>query len=190
MEEIWKEVKGFEGAYEVSSLGRVRSYLNNRHGLCNKPKIIKGSIGGHGYYALSLFNPITQKRVRILIHRLVALSFIPNPNNKPCVDHINTIRTDNRACNLRWVTVKENSHNSITYKKTIEQRRQYGKINRGSNNKISKPISQFTKDNVFVCSYGSILEASEKTGIKYGKIRHNVHGEQKYADGFIFKFKQ
>lgn len=188
MEEIWKDVKGFEGVYQVSNLGRIRSFLNNRYGVCDNQKIIKGSLGKNGYYTVSLYNPATQKRKKLLVHRIVAQSFIPNPDNKGVVDHINTNKTDNRVENLRWVTHRENNLNSITLSKTTKASRAYGVTHRGSKSASAKPVGQFTLDGSLVCSFGSVVEASEKTGISWRKITHNIHGEQSNADGFLFKF--
>ena len=97
---IYKETDQYSGTkivghrvYEVSNLGRVR--VNG--------KIVQPYFAGK-YLHIGKFN----------IHRAVAELFVPNPDNKPCVDHINTVRTDNRACNLRWVTIAENNRNSTT----------------------------------------------------------------------------
>ena len=111
MKEIWKDVIGYEGLYQVSNLGRVKSLDRfcidgrKRYG-----QIMKQVITNGGYFAVGLRKGKGQKRY--LVHRLVAEAFIPNTDNKPCVDHINTIRTDNRVCNLRWCTYKENCNNS------------------------------------------------------------------------------
>ena len=186
--EEWKPIKEFEGVYDISSYGRIRSFFNNRYGICDNPKIINGSLGKNGYYTVSLFNPLTQKRTKMLIHRLVALTFIKNTEGKGFVDHINTIRTDNRVENLRWVTRLENNRNVNTVSKIKKWSMAYMATHRGSNNPCAKPVSQYAIDNSLVGTYGSLVEASEKTGISLRKITHNVNGEQKYADGYIFKF--
>ena len=101
-DEIWKPIKDYEGLYEISNLGRVKSLNYSRTG---KEQILKPQKRKNGYLGVILCYKNTQKQVNI--HRLVAEAFIPNPENKPYVDHINTDKLDNRACNLRWVTQKE-----------------------------------------------------------------------------------
>lgn len=101
MKEIWKDVEGYEG-YQVSNKGRVKS-LNFRH--TGKERILKSNPDG-GYCLVSLYR--NGKRTSKKIHRLVATAFIPNPENKPEVNHINHNKRDNRASNLEWVTSEEN----------------------------------------------------------------------------------
>ena len=96
----------------VSNMGRVKSLGNNK---TRKEKILKNIKGKDGYLSVGLYKD--GKIKMYLVHRLVAQAFIPNSNNKPFIDHINTIRTDNRVENLRWVTSKENMNNSITIEK-------------------------------------------------------------------------
>lgn len=101
--EIWKPVVGFEGYYMVSNLGRIKSLHKRYEGL-----ILKPYDEGHGYRMVDLCKNGIEKKCRV--HRLVAMAFIPNPLNKREVDHINFIRHDNRVCNLRWATSKENQN--------------------------------------------------------------------------------
>lgn len=104
MKEIWIDIKEFEGKYQVSNLGRVKS-LKDSSGK-HRELILKGRSEGHGYLKVDLSKGGKCKSMRI--HRLVAEAFIPKPKNKTDVNHINGIKTDNRLENLEWVTRSEN----------------------------------------------------------------------------------
>ena len=131
MNEIWKDVNGYEGDYQVSSLGRVKSF---KYG---KEKILKPGKGSRGYLTVSLSK--NKKGKTIKVHRLVALAFIKNPQGKRTVNHINGVKADNRLSNLEWATDSENikhafanglscnkgenGTNKLTKKQVIEVRR-------------------------------------------------------------------
>jgi len=100
----WRKIEGHEG-YEISVEG-VRSYLNNRHGLLDTSNMRKLCMGKDGYLCLTIGRGNTYK-----FHRLLAIAFIPNPENKPEIDHINRNKLDNRLENLRWATRRENNQN-------------------------------------------------------------------------------
>ena len=109
MNEIWKDIEGYKGKYQVSDQGRVKSLNYNHTGY---ERVLKPRLTADGYLHVGLCKD--NKMKNCYIHRLVAEAFIPNPSNKPCLDHINTIKTDNRVDNLRWVTHKENRNNLLT----------------------------------------------------------------------------
>ena len=110
-QEIWKPVVGYEGLYEVSNLGRVKSV--ERY----VPRHVRGRIkevhsGSGGYPCVTLCK---NRKSRVTpLHRIIALAFIPNPDNKPFIDHIDTDVTNYSLSNLRWVTPKENANNVLT----------------------------------------------------------------------------
>lgn len=115
--EHWKDINGFESIYQISDLGRVKAlpkiiYYKNGKTQKRKERILKEQFGSTGYKFVILQD--SGKRVTKYIHRLMAEAFIPNPDNKPYVDHINTIKGDNRLENLKWVTVFENMNNPLT----------------------------------------------------------------------------
>lgn len=106
----WYAVKGYEGLYEITKDGRIRK----------TPRELHPSKDTQGYMVVQLKDFENKTKV-VKIHRLVADTFIPNPYNKPCIDHISTVRDDNRVENLRWATHKENNNNPIS--RTNRQKR-------------------------------------------------------------------
>ena len=190
MKEFWKDIKGYEGYYQVSNLGRVKSldrnvYCNRDDGHIRFQKgiVTKPSLAGIGYLQVHLCK--NGKCFHCLVHRLVLLAFIPNPKNKKTVNHLNGIKTDNRVDNLEWATQSENILHSFRmgFSKPLWK----GKT--GRNHNCSRAVLQFTKDNKFVAEHGSILEAQRKTGINDGSICCVCNDKRKSAGGFKWKYK-
>ena len=123
MEEIWKDIKGFEGLYQVGNFGRVKrnkrivNLSNGRYRTLNEA-VLKGTIDSGGYITQNLVDD-NGKHYKIRVHRLVACSFISNPENKKTVDHINRNKLDNRVTNLRWATSKEQRLNQNDTSKQV-----------------------------------------------------------------------
>lgn len=117
MQEEWKPVVGYEGLYEVSNMGKVRN-ASNKH--------VLAAHKASGYYIVLLCRPPKNSKVdhkTWLVHRLVAIAFIANPEGLPQVDHINGDRTDNNVTNLRWVTCRDNHMNPVTYARSLAAHR-------------------------------------------------------------------
>jgi len=180
MEEIWKPIPGYEALYEASNFGRVRSLFRYK-------KILKPSPITNGYLTVELWK--NKQRKRIGIHRLVAMCFCENPDNKPFVNHIDEIKTNNCADNLEWVTHVENCR----YGTAIERRTQhldYSKRrinNTGQIEACSKPIAQYTKDGRFVRNWKSASECARENGWQISNIRRCCKNEYATAYGFVFK---
>lgn len=118
-QEIWNEIKGFGGNYSVSSEGRVRSngLLKGKN---SKVRILKTELSKKGYLRVGLTKDGKQKKY--LVHRLVAIAFLDNPNNLPEVNHRNEIKTDNRVENLEWMSRRDNMNYGDRTKKAVTTR--------------------------------------------------------------------
>ena len=181
--EIWKPVMGYEGLYEVSNLGRVRSYQHDNE------RILSLCDNGKGYKYVQLNNGGRHKEY---IHRLVALHFISNPDNKSEIDHINGNPSDNRVflnedgsvnyekTNLRWCSRIENMNNPVTNKRMSEK-----KIGQDGNHKTS--ILQFGLDGNFIKKWNTIKEACTQTGTNRTSISACACGKYKSAGGYVWK---
>lgn len=190
MDEIWKDVIGYEGLYQVSNLGRVKSlphyeYLKKSdYKRFKKERILKPFKAGANYLAVSL-----GRGRKEYIHRLVAVAFIPNPLNKEEVDHINCDITDNAMVNLKWVTRKENLNNPITKKRNSTSRKGWYQP-KGKENKRSRPILQYSLNGEFIKEWGSQREIKRTLGYSNGNIYNCCALKAKTAYGYIWRFKE
>ena len=173
--EIWKDIKGFEGLYQASNLGRVKS-LKRPYGL--KEKILKPGLAC-GYYQVQLCK--NSKVKFYYVHRLVWEAFNGSIPEGLQVNHINEIKSDNRLENLNLMTPKENTN----YGTGIERRSK-----KQINGKKSKPVLQFTLDNILVKEYPSIRQAERETGFNQAYIVKCCKGNRKQAYGFKWKYKE
>lgn len=185
--EEWRDIDGYEGLYQVSDLGRVRS--------CDSIRITHNQFGEHkGFYKGRILKPRTKKdgysyavlckgckEKEYKIHRLVAQTFIPNPDNLPCVDHKNTIRNDNRVSNLRWCTYRSNIRDNLITKERVK--------NASANNgrKRSKRVVQKTLGGVVVKVWPSLNEA-RRNGFSHCNIWACCNGKRKMAHGYKWEY--
>lgn len=188
--EEWKDIEGFEGLYQISNLGRVRSLdrylLVERYGKTYK-RIQKGGIislqkNKDGYFQVQLHKGTRTTVYTYRVHRLVAEAFIPNPENKPCVDHINTDITDNRVYNLRWATYKENANNPLSIG--------HYKVGNSHPHSDRKAVLQFSKDGEFIKKYDSAEDAAMEIHMSKSSIQ-SVAGHQPHchtAGGYRWEY--
>lgn len=169
---MWKDIENYEGIYQVSDSGEVRSLKTNR--------VLKASVNPHGYLFVNLYKD-GRKPKHCLVHRLVANAFLPNPLNLPEVNHKNEVKTDNRTSNIEWMSSKENCNYG-----TRNRRISYGM----TNGKLSKPVLQYSLDGTFIKEWESAREVERKTGYKQSNVSRCCCGEYKKAYNFIWKYKE
>lgn len=181
--EIWRPVVGFEN-YEVSNLGRVKSlerYIFQKDGKVRLQKecILKPILDKWGYCRVTLYDGNRQKIMQV--HRLVALAFLENPDNLPCINHKDECKTNNNASNLEFCTQKYNVHYSRGWEKGQPK----------AVEKTSKPVLQFTKSGGLVAEYKSAKEAGRQTNIKDSSISKCCLKKPHHhtAGGFIWRYK-
>lgn len=162
----FEEYKEIFPSYYISNFGNIK-HDNN---------FLKKCIHSNGYEQVNI--RIGNKYVTKLIHRLVAVAFIPNPDNKPCVDHIDGNKRNNYASNLRWVTPVENANNIITKKRSIENRKSHNE---------KKIVAISGEINVY---FNSIIEASIILGVDRTSISKCLKGQRGKAGGYVFKYQE
>jgi len=169
--EAWADIRGHEGVYKVSSLGRVINIKRN--------KIKKHEITWAGYSRMSL-----GVKKRKMLHRIVAESFIENPNNLQYINHKNGIKSDNRVENLEWCTQSENVLHSIYTLNTIPG----NTGNTGRKNPLSRECVMIGNNNTLKEFFGA-NEAGRETGISTSSIIQVCNGKRKTAGGYMWKWK-
>lgn len=184
-EEIWKNVSMFNGLYKVSNLGRVCRF--HKH---TPPRILQPHLNTHGYVQVCLSKGEVRKFCTV--HRLVATAFIPNPQNKDQINHIDGNKLNNSVNNLEWCTAKENIQHAITvlHKHSSLGLSLTGNRNplKGKNNPKSKPVFQI-KNGIIIAEFESTNEAFRQTGIRHIFECCNGHKQYSHAGGYQWKHK-
>lgn len=188
MQEVWKNIKGYEGLYQISNLGRIKSLPRNG----TKPieTIKKTTVDKYGYLRVSLSNK--NKRKKVLVHRLVAQAFISNPQNKPQVNHIDGNKKNNVLENLEWCTNSENMKHAYkigleTTEQAIKNLGKYAK--RGKDNPKSKRVLQYDLDGNFIKEWESMNQIERELGYRTQNICSCCQGKYKKAFNFIWRYK-
>lgn len=181
MQEIWKDIKNYEGYYQVSNLGNVKSLSRKIGNKYYKSKMLKKS-DNRGYLQVQLWKHSNMKWS--LIHRLVAEAFIPNPEHKLQVNHIDGNKSNNEVSNLEWVSRSENQLHSYHVLKTKPSMK--GRF--GKTHVRAVKVNQFDKNGNFIKTWDSIIEASKKVGIPACCITNCAKLRRKSAGNFIWEY--
>lgn len=161
--EQWKSISGYEGFYEVSDVGRVKSLKRlDRMGKPWDERILTTYIDKYGYECVKLHK--NNKLKHWCVHRLVAEAFISNPNNKPQINHIDGNKQNNHVNNLEWCSAKENSQHAwnIGLSKISDYTRERASLaNKGTGNPAWRGgVSAFTKDGEFIMTFDTLKDAA------------------------------
>lgn len=176
MEEVWKDVVGYEGKYQVSNYGNVKSlrmWSSVQKRYIQRERVLKPYASKSGYLQVGL--KVENTRKLGLVHRLVAEAFIQNPDNKREVNHINGNKSDNRVENLEWNTSQENTVHA--YKNGLETH-------------YSRKIEQYDLQGNFIKEWDSIRSAGIGIGIADKNIGACCRGKRKLAGGYIWRYKE
>lgn len=171
--ETWKAIAEYEGLYEVSDQGRVKSL---KHG---KEKILKPQKNTDGYLHVGLYKDGHTKHT--LVHRLVAEAFIPNPNNLTTVNHKDEVKTNNTVGNLEWMSIKDNNNYGTRNRRITESQ-----INDKNKSKVVQMFDKSTGE--LLGTFPSTSEAKRVTGINNSHISECCNGNRWSAGGYIWRY--
>ena len=173
--EIWKDIDGYEGRYRISNKGNIYSYLSK--------KIMKPSLSSTGYLHIQLYGT-NGSSVR-LVHKLVAETFLQNPDNKPEVNHKDGNKANNKMENLEKKTKSENQIHAIKHglRKSSPLEGVFG-----ADNPNSKRILQYNLNGEFIKMWDSISQASKAIGCSESTLASCLHGRIKSCKGFMWKY--
>ena len=191
---MWKEIPDTDGLYFANPEGQIKSsdrvcplYLNNRiSSYVRKGRVLKQTLNSRGYPCVTIkYRDGSQKVWQS--HQLIALTFIPNPENKPQINHIDGVKTNNNVSNLEWCTASENLKHAFALGLNKGGRPWLGKEGRLHPN--SKPVQAFDINGNLVAEFESIRLASKSLGVSDSHISSCVNGHRKSAGGYVWKAK-
>lgn len=162
--ETFVKIEGFDN-YEVSNLGKVRNIKSG--------KVLKPQLNRNGYLMHLLYENNKQKH--LYLHRIIAIAFIDNPEEKPCVNHIDENKLNNDLSNLEWCTVKENNIHDTRTKRVAE--------------KCFKKVIQLDLNDNVLNEFESMTQAEQETGASVSHISSCCNGKRKSAGGFKWRKK-
>lgn len=178
MREIYKDISGYEGVYQISNKGNVKSLSFNRSG---KNRILKFGVND-GYFVVMLYK--NKLRKNCSVHRLVANEFIPNPDGKEQINHIDGNKVNNCVENLEWSTISENQIHR--FKVLNHKGPNFGKLGKDNNNSVK--VEQYSKQGDFIRCWDSIMDVHRELGINSANISNCCRGRLKSVGGYKWKY--
>ena len=172
MQEQWKDIPGYEGLYQISNTGKVKSFKKPTKFNCPDEFILKNTVANNGYVQVTLYK--SAEKHKFLVHRLVAEAFIPNPNNFPQINHKDENTENNCVDNLEWCSAKYNNS--------------YGTARLRSSLAIGKKINQHLPTGEYLATYACLSVASSITGIAKHAIKDCCSGHTRTGGGFVWSY--
>ena len=173
MEEIWKDIPGYEGLYQVSSLGRIKSFNDSKKYYGKPFHYLHPTISTKGYAQVTFYDK-NKTRHKTTVHRLVATMFIDNPYNYPCINHKDENKLNNRVDNLEWCTYKHNNN--------------YGTARLRARITKSRPVSQYTLEGIWIASYATPSIAADLLKCDRHRITDCCSGKTSSALGYLWEW--
>jgi len=171
MKEVWKDIPNYEGMYQVSNNGRVKSFRKSTKFHCKNEYFLKPTVINSGYGVVTLYKDSTRRK--FLVHRLVAEAFLPNPNNYPQINHKDENKLNNNVCNLEWCSVEYNNAYGTARIRSVET--------------VSTPVEQMTYDGKPIAIYRSTKIASEILGINRGTLKSAII-KHSQCNGYYWRY--
>lgn len=172
MQEIWKDIPGYEGLYQVSNQGNIKSFVKStKHQ--NQSHLLKQHVNNSGYFYVQLYID-KGKRKHFLVHKLVAMAFLENPNNYPCVNHKDENKLNNCVDNLEYCTYQYNNAYGTAKIRTFTSK--------------SKPVQQLTLDGIWLATYHSPETAAKLLNVSRTAIIDCCNGKKDFSFGYKWQY--